>query len=421
MSIKRVSRRALFIAGGIAALGLGAMLRPRDRGAGGHPPYFAAMSAALKRAGIAQPTLVIDRERLDANIATVKQALAPTRLGLRIVTKSLQAPALLSRVMAGCASERLMVFNAAMLDAMTSFRPGADVLLGRPLPAVQVDQFIARRDADPAAAAHPQWLVDSGERLAQYAAIARARRAPMKLNLEIDVGLHRGGLPSAQAVAALVEAIKAEPLFSITGLMGYDAQVPAVPFPRAEMAKVRRLYAAAREVLVAKLGGDPARWTLNTAGSPTYRLHLDDDIANEVAIGSGFVKPLDFDLGTLRDHVPAAFIAEPVLKAMDQALIPSIEPLAGLIDAIDPNSRRGFFAYGGYGEAEPVSPPGLEFSPLYGGRAMLTGSAKVALKQDDFIFFRPRESEGVFLQFGDIAVYDRGEIVERWPTFPIAA
>jgi D-serine deaminase-like pyridoxal phosphate-dependent protein len=52
---------------------------------------------------------------------------------------------------------------------------------------------------------------------------------------------------------------------------------------------------------------------------------------------------------------------------------------------------------------------------------MLTGSARVDLKQDDFIFFRPRESEGVFLQFGDLAVYDGGEIVARWPTFPVAA
>jgi D-serine deaminase-like pyridoxal phosphate-dependent protein len=106
---------------------------------------------------------------------------------------------------------------------------------------------------------------------------------------------------------------------------------------------------------------------------------------------------------------------------MDQAIIPTIETFSGLIDVIDPNSRKAFFAYGGYGDAEPVSPQGLEFSSLYGGRAMLTGSARVDLKQDDFIFFRPRESEGVFLQFGDLAVYDGGEIVAHWPTFPVAA
>ena len=52
---------------------------------------------------------------------------------------------------------------------------------------------------------------------------------------------------------------------------------------------------------------------------------------------------------------------------------------------------------------------------------MLTSSAKVDLKEDDYIFFRPTESEGVFLQYGDLAAYDGGEIVGRWPTFPVAA
>src|SRR5579871_456081 len=419
--MKRISRRTLLLSAGAVAGVAAISLRPRDNGQGGHAPYFAGMSAALKRAGIAQPTLVIDRQRLKANIATVRKALASTPLKLRIVTKSLQANALLQSVLSGCRTDRLMVFNGVMLDEMVRSHPEADVLLGRPLPAVQINEFLQRHGSANVPAAHPQLLVDSSERLKQYVDIARARGTPLRVNLEIDVGLHRGGLPDAAAVAAILDLAKSEKLVEVTGLMGYDAQVQGVPFPLAELARVKERYAAARAVLQSKLGGDFSRQTLNTAGSPTYMMHLDDRVANEVAIGSGFVKPLDFDLDTLSQHVPAAFIAEPVLKAIDQALIPTLEPLAGVLDLVDPNSRRAFFAYGGYGDAEPVSPPGLEFSSLYGRRAMLTGSRRVALKQDDFIFFRPRESEGVFLQFGDLAVYDGGEIVARWPTFPVAA
>lgn len=409
------------LAGGAIAVGAGIALRPGDNGAGGHSPYFAGISAALKRAGIAQPTLVIDRQRLDANIKTVREALAPTKLALRIVTKSLQAPALLQAVMAGTGTDRLMVFNGVMLDEMVRSQPASDVLLGRPLPAMQVDAFLQRHADSPVPAAHPQWLVDSPKRLHQYVAVAQARGAQLRINLEIDVGLHRGGLPDADAVGEILDIARTEKRVEVTGLMGYDAQVVGVPFPQSELAHVKQRYADARAVLGSKLGQDPDRLTLNTAGSPTYMLHLDDKAANEVALGSGFVKPLDFDLDTLSRHVPAAFIAEPVLKALDPARIPTIESLSGLIAAIDPNSRKAFFAYGGYGDAEPVSPAGLEFSSLYGGRAMLTGSSRVDLKQDDFIFFRPRESEGTFLQFGDLAIYDGGEIVARWPTFPVAA
>jgi D-serine deaminase-like pyridoxal phosphate-dependent protein len=417
MSLKRLSRRARFLARGVLALGV----TVRDRGEGGHAPYFAEMSAALKRAGIAEPTLVIDHRRLEANIDTVRDALSPTGLGLRVVTKSLQAPALLDAVLAGGRTDRLMVFNGVMLDEMVRVHPTFDVLLGRPLPAAQVDGFIRRHGGDPASAAHPQWLVDSPERLGRYAAIATARAAPMRVSLEIDVGLHRGGLADAAAVAELIDLAQAEPLITVTGLMGYDAHVPGVARPEAEMARVKARYAAARAVLVARLGGDPAAYTFNAAGSPTYRRHLDGTPASEVSIGSAFVKPMNFDYATLARHLPAAFIAQPVLKVMDQALIPDIERFAGVLNGLNPNSRRGFFAYGGYGDAEPVSPPGLAFSPLYGGRSMLTGSDKVDLHPDDFIFFRPRESEGVFLQFGDIAVYDGAEITTRWPTFPVAA
>ena len=56
--------------------------------------------------------------------------------------------------------------------------------------------------------------------------------------------------------------------------------------------------------------------TLNAAGSPTYTLWGNvEGIANELSIGSGFVKPLDFDLPSLANHRPALYIATPVLKS----------------------------------------------------------------------------------------------------------
>ena len=395
-------------------------LREKDRAAGGHDLYFAGLQAALKRAGVAQPTLVIDRPRLEANIAAVRAKLSTTALGLRVVSKSLPAPELLGLVMAGAGSYRLMVFNGVMLDEMLAFQPNADVLLGRPLPAAQVAGFVHRHANDPAPAARPQWLADSAHRLRQYAEIARADGVLLRINLEIDVGLHRGGLPDLAALAEAIDLAKAEPLLQITGLMGYDAHAAGAPSPRAEVDRAIERYGAAVKLLAKELG-DVSGMTLNTAGSPTYALHLADPYANEVSIGSAFVKPTHFDLPMLEDLQPAAFIAEPVLKVMDPALFPRREGQTEALNILDPNSQRGFFLYGGYGDAKPVSPRGLRFSPHWGGRGMLAGSAKVELAQDDFVFMRPTESEGVFLQFGDIAVYDGQDISAWWPTFRIHA
>jgi D-serine deaminase-like pyridoxal phosphate-dependent protein len=204
--------------------------------------------------------------------------------------------------------------------------------------------------------------------------------------------------------------------------MGYDAHVPGMADPKAELARVQGRYAAFKQVLIDKLGGDPSRFTFNAAGSPTFMAHLRGTTeASEVSVGSAFVKPLNYEYGALHALKPAAFIAQPVLKVMDPAIIPGIERHAGALGRLNADSQRGFFVYGGYGDADPVSPAGLSFNPLFGARSMLMASAKVALEQDDIVFFRPRESEGVFLQYGDLAVYDDGEIVERWPTFAVAA
>jgi D-serine deaminase-like pyridoxal phosphate-dependent protein len=420
MRVRTLPRNPLLLRAAAAASRVVPGLREPDRGRGGHDAYFAGLQAALKRAGVGQPTLVVDAARLAVNIATVRQALAPSGLALRVVSKSLPAPKLLDAVMTGAGTDRLMVFNGVMLDEIAAFRPGADVLTGRPLPTMQVADFVRRHANDPAPAARPQWLTDSASRLRQYAEVARANDAPMRINLEYDVGLHRGGLPDLTALAEAIDLAKAEPLLRIAGLMGYEPHVLGAASPAAESAVVRQRYAAAVAVLAEKLGG-LERLTLNTAGSGTYALHLDDAHANEVSIGSAFVMPTHFDVPTLAAHQPAAFIAEPVLKVMDPAVFPRREALTGAIQALDPNQRRGFFLYGGYGDARVVSPPGLRFSAVYGGRSMLAGSAKVALEQDDFVFMRPTESEGVFLQFGDIAVYDGEEISAWWPTFRIHA
>ena len=96
-------RRALLLSGGALALGTLGLLAARPAMEGGmHDPYFAGVSAALKRAGLMRPVLVIDRARLGANIAAIRKSVDAAGLPLRVVAKSLPSPALLGEVMAHC-------------------------------------------------------------------------------------------------------------------------------------------------------------------------------------------------------------------------------------------------------------------------------------------------------------------------------
>jgi D-serine deaminase-like pyridoxal phosphate-dependent protein len=220
-------------------------------------------------------------------------------------------------------------------------------------------------------------------------------------------------------LAATLE--KLDPATKASGLMGYDPHVAKVPWPGRALADVERIYAGMTEVLRAKA---PDELTLNTAGSPTYKLHVEDPLATEVAVGSAFIKPSDFDIDTLAHHVPAAFIATPLLKVVEPAPIPGLEPLAGISAWHDPNQRRAFFIQGGHWLAEPVSPPGLSLSGLYGrssNQERWAGSASVPLHPDDWVFFRPTQAEAVLLQFGPLVAFDGQDAIARWPVFPMSA
>jgi len=211
----------------------------------GHEAYFEALSGALKRAGIARPIALVDRERLGANISRIRSAL-PNGLSLRIAAKSLPAPGLLRAVMEGTASQRLMVFNGTMLAEMAAFAPAADLLLGRPLPAAEAAPIIARGEQ------RPQWLIDTHQRLGHYLDIARTQGRPIRISLEIDVGLHRGGFIDPAALAAALDVALAEPLADVAGLMGYDAHAAGAADPQAAADAAMARYAGFVEALAAK-------------------------------------------------------------------------------------------------------------------------------------------------------------------------
>ncbi len=418
----RLSRRTV-VAGGLLAAGAGGFgaLRRSDHGAD-HDPYFRGLQAALARAGLAQPSLVIDAARLNANIACLRQAVTAAHLPLRVVVKSLPCPTLLDRVATGLGTRRFMVFNAAMLGAMLALHPDGDYLVGKPLPAPLVAEIYASQGA--AALGGVQWLVDTPERIAAYAAVAHANAIRMKLSFEIDVGLHRGGFADPAALAQGLRAALAAGCFDIAGLMGYDAHVAKVGNPDAAWVDAQARYAAAIKALAEVVPGDPRKLTLNSAGSYTVMRHTQGTVANEVSVGSAFVKPADFDVPENAGLNAAAFIATPVIKAGHKLDLPAHEYLDAPLAVFDPNTAQAVYIFGGHWLADPVSPPGLQFSDLVGrssNQELLTGSWRVHLKPDDTVFLRPHQSEAVLLQFGDVVLFERGQITEHWPVFPASA
>jgi D-serine deaminase-like pyridoxal phosphate-dependent protein len=391
--------------------------------------YFAGMQRALRAAGLHRPTLVVDLQALRDNIATVR-ATTPDAFNLRVVTKSLPSFALVEQALSGLETRRLMVFHQPFMNRCAQRWPDCEMLLGKPMPVGAAETFYrelasARFDA----AAQVQWLVDSVERLQQYAAFADSNALSLQINLEIDVGFHRGGFASPDALVPALEIISNSPQLSCSGLMGYDGHVSIFPQyvgePDASLRATLDRYAEFERAAARVLGAEwnPQLATLNSSGSTTYRLYTSPKAqapVNDIALGSGFLKP-GFCDRTLDTHSNAVYIATPVLKKSAGVRVPGIEhdPTGGARD--DVARRTTFFLYGGKWMATPHFPGALDPHPVYGrssNQDMFTSpDPRLPLDVDDFVFFRPTQTEAVLLQFGDLAVYENGSIVDSWHTF----
>jgi D-serine deaminase-like pyridoxal phosphate-dependent protein len=421
-----ISRRNL-IKGGVAVAALGGLVwaRPSDKGEANHDEYFQKISQALHTNGIATPSLVVDKTIMSNNIQTLVGHLKD-RFDYRIVAKSLPSIDMLKWSMLQADTQKLMVFHQPFLNAVVDEIEQADVLMGKPMPIAAVKTFYQTLEQSPSKfnpETQLQWLLDSTLRLEQYAQFANSIKQPLNINIELDVGLHRGGVSNDNELIAMLDTIERNSLLTFSGFMGYEPHIGKVPGdPIAQRDKAMAVYQHYVELTEQHLGRSIQSLTLNGAGSPTYQYYNQGDAAdwpmNELSSGSCLVKPSDFDLPTLADHQAAAFIASPVLKVLEQTEIPGVSSLGKIMAVWNQNWKKTFFAYGGYWKANPISPKGLTLNPVYGrssNQEMYNGSTSVQLQQDDYIFLRPTQSEAVLLQFGDILVFENGRLSDRWP------
>ncbi len=385
--------------------------------------YFESFHQELKNQPRAIPFLIIDLDKLDQNIETLKSSIQPN-VDFRIVVKSLPSPELINYVMQKAATKKLMVFHQPFLSHLSKIQDHSiDILLGKPMP-IKTAAYYYRTLKTPNGffpTKQLQWLVDTTQRVEEYIFLAKKINQKLRINLEIDVGLRRGGFTNLNDLKKALQLIQSN-LESIefSGFMGYDPHV--VKLPKVIMSKEKALkkandfYGKCIDLLkneFPKLFHE--QLTFNGAGSPTVTLHQNKNShLNDISAGSCLVKPTTFDISTLGEYVPASFIATPILKKMKDTTIPGIEKMKGLLNFSNKKNRQSYFIYGGFWKADYYYPKGISENELYGSstnQTMINSSAKKELEVDDFIFLRPRQSEFVFLQFGKILTLRNGKVI----------
>lgn len=184
-------------------------LKPRDNGRP-YDPYFAALNQTLKQKGSAKPTLVLDLDNFDHNIHIINKYIKNKSKRFRLVTKSLPSLTLIKYVLQKTESKSVMVFHLPFARRLLGAIVKVDLLFGKPMPAHGVERFYENATN----ATHNkqiQWLLDSNERLLQYLAMAKRKNLRLNINIEIDVGLHRGGITFCQRIASSFDNHKIQP------------------------------------------------------------------------------------------------------------------------------------------------------------------------------------------------------------------
>ena len=383
--------------------------------------YFQQLTQELKRQGTGTPQLILDLKTYQRNLDYVQSKL-PAKLKPRLVVKSLASIQLLKLASEKLNTQRFMVFHLPHRAEMIGTFPQADILLGKPMPIQAVKSFYQTL-SDPNKAsdqASIQWLIEEVERLKQYLQLAQSLNICLNVNIEIDVGLHRGGVQTQQQFIALMKLIQHNAAYlKLSGLMGYDAHVAKLPkilkSPEKSYQQSQQIYQQYKTMIQQQF---PNLWheglCFNGGGSPTFMQHCQQSVCNDMAFGSMLLKPTDFDLENLSALSCALWIAAPILKVLPYSQIPGLELLNHL-----PHQYKAVFIYGGYWRADYIYPEKSRPHVLYGrssNQEMLQVPIQCDIHVDDYVFIRPTQSEAIIPQFAQLYAYTEGKFLQ-WQTF----
>ncbi|MFV5507690.1 alanine racemase [Acinetobacter sp. 197] len=379
--------------------------------------YFQQLTWDLKQQGTGTPQLILDLKTYQRNLDYVQSKL-PAQLKPRLVVKSLASPPLLQLASEKLNTRRFMVFHLPHLLEIIGTFPQADILLGKPMPVQALKRFYQKSSSQNKA--NIQWLIDDIERLKQYLQFAQSQNLCLNVNIEIDVGLHRGGVSSQAQFVALLKLIQQYSSYlKLSGLMGYDAHVAKLPkilkCPEKSYRQSQQIYQHYKTILQQKF---PDLWhedlCLNGGGSATFMQHCQQSVCNDLSFGSMLLKPSDFDLDHLSTLNCALWIAAPILKVLPYSQLPGLEVLDYL-----PHPHKALFIYGGYWQANYCYPEKSRPHMLYGrssNQEMVLVPKYCGLQVDDYVFLRPTQSEAVIPQFAQLYSYSKGKFM-AWDTF----
>ncbi len=368
---------------------------------------------------------------LDAMWANADRMLA--RAGdkpIRVASKSIRCRAVIERILERDERFRgLMTFTLpeTLWLAEQGFQ---DLLLAYPTTDLEGIRELAMRNvAAPEEA--PILMVDSVEHLDLIDSVLGSQAKPVRLAIDLDtafrsfggrltVGAKRSPVRTPAQAVALAEEIGRRDKLELVAIMAYEGQIAGVGdeppkqpvrsrmikwMQRQSIEEIRERRAAVVEAVrkVADLE------FVNGGGTGSLESTSLETAVTEVAAGSGFFAPVQFDHYSKFTLAPAAAYAIPVVR----------RPGPGVVTALG----GGYLSSGAPGEARmpvPWLPEGLSLDPEEGAgevQTPLLGEAADHLMLGDNVYMRHSKAGELCERFESLLLVEGGTIVDEVPTY----
>jgi D-serine deaminase-like pyridoxal phosphate-dependent protein len=231
---------------------------------------------------LATPCLIVDGAALERNLRRAAEFFATRKVKLRPHFKAHKCTTLMRRQLA--AGSCVGVTCATAAEALVLADAGFDDVLV----ANQVaDSHALRALAAAARLTHVMVAVDSLVHVEMLESVAAREGVTFEVLIEVDVGLHRCGLPPGSAdLLVIAEGVTRADRLTLAGLQGYEGHAVFVR----DRAERRQLVERAGELLAAErarllTAGFDCR-LVSGGGSGTYDLAAEAGVLDEVQAGS---------------------------------------------------------------------------------------------------------------------------------------
>lgn len=341
------------------------------------------------------PALLLDRDGLDRNIATMAAVMTANKVRLRPHTKVQKSPDLaLLQMAAGAAGVTVAtVWEAAAMAA------GAvdDVLIA--------NEVVGRHKVDAVAAlgglARLTVVVDDLTMVQALSAAAGRAGTSLDVLVDLDVGMGRCGARSPEQAVGLADAVDTAPHLRLAGVQAYEGHCMLEPdqATRTRLAVAAMDYAG--EVSATIADRHPAATTLSGGGTGTYLITGRHPLVTEIQAGSYVF--MDAFHGNL---VPGFEVSLTVLSTVvarhgDTVILDAGRKSIGIDFVLPPIVGHDYVARY-YAEEHALFDVDGRLDIAVGGRLrLMSGYAPTTVNLHDAFY-----------------VVQAGRVVDVWPVFP---